>query len=97
MRPAGEIMQQDIATKPKVMADRRRLLESRYDLTLRLDSSATMSRGKPLVVGPTARLASGVNWQSLAAIKGEETRSRNAFPYPAPRRALLRRAARRPD
>jgi cytochrome c peroxidase len=82
-QPAAEIMEQDIAAKPKVMADQRRLLESRYDLTPRLDASATMSRGKPLAVGPTARLASGVTWQSLAAMKPEEVRSRGAFPYPA--------------
>lgn len=82
-QPAEEIMQQDIAAKPKVMADQRRLLESRYDLSPRLDPSATMSRGKPLAVGPTARLAGGLTWQSLAAMKPEEMRSRGAFPYPA--------------
>jgi len=82
-QPAEEIMQQDIAPKPKVMADQRRLLESRYDLTPRLDASATMSRGEPLTVGPTARLASGVTWQTLAAMKPDEMRSRGAFPYPA--------------
>jgi cytochrome c peroxidase len=82
-QPAEEIMQQDIAAKPKVMADQRRLLESRYDLSPRLDSSVTMSRGKPLAVGPTAQLASGLTWQKLAAMKPEEIRSRGAFPYPA--------------
>jgi hypothetical protein len=83
MQTPEEIMQEDIAAKAKVMSDQRRLLNSRYDLTPRLDSSATMSRGKPLPVGPTARLASGISWQSLAAMRPEEIRSRGIFPYPS--------------
>jgi hypothetical protein len=54
MQTAEEIMNQDIADKPKVTSTQRRLLASRYDLTPKLDSSVTMSRGKPLAVGPTA-------------------------------------------
>jgi cytochrome c peroxidase len=41
-----------------------------------------MSRGKPLAIGPTARLAEGLTWERLAAMGPEEIRSRNAFPYP---------------
>ncbi len=71
------------ANKPSVTARQRKLLESRYDLTPRLDPNAKMSRGKPLVVGPTARLPQGVNWESLAAISPEEIRRRDIFPYKA--------------
>jgi cytochrome c peroxidase len=71
------------ANKPSVTARQRKLLESRNDLTPRLDPNAKMSRGKPLVVGPTARLPQGVNWESLAAMSPEEIRRRDIFPYKA--------------
>ena len=48
-----------VAAKPKVMATQRKLLESRYNLEPKLDPNAKMSRGKPLAVGPTARLPRG--------------------------------------
>ena len=83
MQTAEEIMQADIAEKPAVTAAQRRLLESRYDLTPRLDPAVKMSRGKPLAVGPTARLASGVTWERLAGLTAEEIRTRKLFPYPA--------------
>jgi cytochrome c peroxidase len=82
LQTAEEIMQADIADKPAVTAAQRRLLESRYDLTPRLDPAAKMSRGKPLVVGPTARLASGLTWDRLGTMSAADIRSRNAFPYP---------------
>lgn len=65
------------------MAAQRRLLEARYDVTPRRDGNATMSRGKPLAVGPTARLARGVSWDSLAAMSPADIRSRGVFPYPS--------------
>jgi cytochrome c peroxidase len=65
------------------MDTQRRLLERRYDLNPKLDPSVKMSRGKPLAVGPTARLASGLTWESLAAMAPEEIKRRGAFPYPA--------------
>jgi cytochrome c peroxidase len=78
-----EIMAEDVALKPRVMAAQRQLLESRYILQPRLDPEVKMSRGKPLAVGPTARLANGVSWESLAAMPPEEIRRLNAFPYPS--------------
>src|SRR5262249_10220790 len=78
-----EIMAEDVALKPRVMAAQRQLLESRYVLQPRLDPEVKMSRGKPLAVGPTARLANGVTWESLAAMAAEEIRRLNAFPYPS--------------
>jgi cytochrome c peroxidase len=71
------------ANKPRVTARQRKLLESRYDLTPRLDPNAKMSRGKPLAVGPSARLPQGVNWESLAAMSPDEIRRRDIFPYKA--------------
>ncbi|MGH7415629.1 MAG: cytochrome B6, partial [Candidatus Rokuibacteriota bacterium] len=81
MQTFEEAMKADVAAKPGVMAAQRKLLESRYDLTPRLDPSAKMSRGKPLVVGPTARLAGGMTWERLAALSPHEIRTRKLFPY----------------
>ena len=42
-----------------------------------------MARGKPLPVGPTARLAAGTEWTTLAGMTPDAIRQRNLFPYPA--------------
>src|SRR5262245_11584189 len=78
-----EIMKEDVALKLKVMELQRRLLEKRYILQPRLDSEVKMSRGKPLPVGPTARLADGLSWERLAEMSPEDIRKLNAFPYPS--------------
>jgi len=77
-----EIMRADIAMKPKVMATQQALLEKRYHLKPKLDPEARMSRGKPLPVGPTARLANGLDWDKLASMSAAEIRKTNVFPYP---------------
>jgi hypothetical protein len=82
MQTFDEIMRADVAAREGVMAAHRRLLESRYVLTPRLDPVMTMSRGKPLPVGPTARLKEGLTFDRLAAMTPAEIASRNAFPYP---------------
>jgi cytochrome c peroxidase len=78
-----ELYRAAVAAKPKVMATQRKLLESRYDLKPRLDSVAKMSRGKPLVVGPTARLPERMDWDKLAAMSPAELRRKDLFPYKA--------------
>src|SRR4051794_8922933 len=83
MQPADEIVQKDIADKAKVMEAQRKLLESRYDLNPKLDPAAKMSRGKPLPVGPTARLKEGTTWERLGNMSPEQIKASNAFPYPA--------------
>ncbi|AAZ96773.1 cytochrome c peroxidase [Thiobacillus denitrificans ATCC 25259] len=83
MQTFQETMKADIDALPKVKATQRALLEERYNLTPRLDPSAKMSRGKPLPVGPTARLARGLSWEKLAEMKPEEIRDQGAFPYPS--------------
>ncbi len=57
-----DVYKAGVAAKPKVMATQRKLLESRYHLEPKLDPVAKMSRGKPLAVGPTARLPEGTDW-----------------------------------
>jgi cytochrome c peroxidase len=86
MRPGmtfEEVYKAAVADKPKVSARQRALLESRYDLQPRLDPEATMARGKPLAVGPTARLPGGMDWEMLAAMGPAEIRRKDAFPYKA--------------
>jgi cytochrome c peroxidase len=70
-----------VANKPAVLERQRKLLEGRYNLDPKLDPTATMSRGKPLVVGPTARLPEGMDWAALAALSPAEVRRRDIFPY----------------
>ena len=78
-----EIRNTETANRPKVMAAQRKLLESRYNLNPKLDPQDRMSRGKPLVVGPTARLKQGLTWERLAEMAPAAIRDADAFPYPA--------------
>jgi cytochrome c peroxidase len=72
-----------VANKPKVMATQRKLLESRYNLEPKLDPNVKMSRGKPIAVGPTAKLPAGMKWEALAELSPAEIRERDIFPYKA--------------
>jgi cytochrome c peroxidase len=81
MQSADEIMKKDMADKATVMNAQRKLLETRYTLEPRLDPEAKMSRGKPLPVGPTARLPAGMDFDKLAQTPPQEIREKNAFPY----------------
>jgi cytochrome c peroxidase len=83
MQSGEEIMKNDIAEKQHVTTAQQKLLGQRYDLTPRLDPTAKMARGKPIPIGPTVRLATGMSWQSLAQMSPDEIRKRNAFPYPS--------------
>jgi len=74
------VMAQDKADKDSVMVRQRKLLEERYDLTPRPDKKVTMSRGKPIPVGPTANLPDGVTWETLAGMSSESIRERRLFP-----------------
>ncbi len=74
------VMAKDKADKESVMARQKKLLEERYDLTPRPDGKVTMSRGKPIQVGPTARLPEGLTWEQLAALASDEIREKGLFP-----------------
>jgi len=83
LQDPDDIMKKDIAGKPKVMETQRKLLERRYNLDPKLDPEAKMSRGKPLPVGPTARLAKGMTWERLAELSTDEVKQQGLFPYPS--------------
>lgn len=83
MQSFEEIMEKDIADRPAIAKAQKELLESRYNLKPRLSSNATMTRGKPLVVGPTAKLQSKYGWEELSELTPDEIRRNNLFPYPS--------------
>ncbi len=67
--------------KPKVMAARREYMARRYHFTGAVSREATMTRGKPLPVGPVVRLPAGVaSWEQLAEMSPEEIRKKDLFP-----------------
>ena len=79
--PFEVVRARDKAAKSRVMAAHQRLLEQRYDLSRRVDESVKMTRGKPIPVGPTAKLKSGVTWEQLGQMSPATIRDRELFPY----------------
>ena len=79
--PFEVVLARDKAAKSKVNAAAQRLLEERYELRRRVDESVRMTRGKPIPVGPTAKLKSGISWEELGRMIPEEIQRRDAFPY----------------
>jgi cytochrome c peroxidase len=73
-------MAKDKADKEGVMRRQQKLLEERYNLTSHPHKSVTMTRGKPIQVGPTARLPDGMTWDKLAAFSSDEIRDKGYFP-----------------
>jgi hypothetical protein len=74
------VMEKDKADKVGVMARQKKLLEERYDLTPRPDKTIKMTRGKPIPVGPTAKLPQGMTWDKLAETPIDKIREQGLFP-----------------
>src|SRR5882724_10184857 len=74
------VMAKDKADKPAVMARQQKVLEERYELTARPDKEVKMSRGKPIQVGPAAKLPAGMTWAKLAETPADEVRTKDLFP-----------------
>ncbi len=79
--PFDVVRARDKAAKSRVNAAAQRLLEQRYDLRRRVDDGVTMTRGKPVPVGPTAKLKGGVTWDQLGRMTPDEIRTKGLFPY----------------
>ena len=79
--PFDVVRARDKANKAAVAAAHQRLLEERYDLSRRVDESVRMTRGKPIPVGPTAKLKRGLTWDQLGRMTPEAIRDQDAFPY----------------
>jgi len=80
-KPLADTMKEDIANKPALMKKHKKLLNERYNLSEKVDPNATMSGGKPLPIGPTARLKKSVSWEELAKMTPAEIKKKNVFPY----------------
>jgi len=78
-----EGMKADIEAKAGIMEKQKKLLESRYNLQPKYEEGFVMTRGKPIPVGPTARLARGTSWDDLAAMSPKEIKDGDVFPYPS--------------
>jgi cytochrome c peroxidase len=69
------------ANKPRVMEERRKYMAQRYDFHGKVCRDITMTRGKPLPVGPVVRLPGGVaHWEALAQLSPAAVRERDLFP-----------------
>jgi cytochrome c peroxidase len=69
-----------IGVKAGIAKQHMNLLNSRYDLSKKTTTEVTMSAGKPVPVGPTARLQ-GVTWDQLDKITPEQIKEKGLFPY----------------
>jgi cytochrome c peroxidase len=79
--PLEKIIEREKAQRSQISAQQRKLLEERYDLTPRFVQGVTMTRGKPVPMGPTARLKEGMTFEKLAMMSAEEIKARDLFPY----------------
>jgi len=72
------------ADRMKVKADRSKehntLLNARYDISKKTSPDVFMSGGKPLPVGPTAKLQ-GISWAELDKLTPEQIKMKGLFPY----------------
>ena len=76
----ADMVAKDKADKPAVMARQKKLLEERYDLTPHPDPKVKMTRGKPIQVGPVAKLPADATWEKLAEMSPEEIKDKGVFP-----------------
>src|SRR4051812_25141918 len=74
-----DVVARDKADKDAVMARQKKLLDERYDLTPHPDPNLKMTRGKPIQVGPTARLPEGMTFDKLAAMSSDEILDQGLF------------------
>ncbi|MDD2598491.1 MAG: cytochrome B6 [Kiritimatiellae bacterium] len=69
-----------MAVKAERAKEHDAMLNSRYDLSVKVSDNITMSGGKPIPVGVTARLR-GVTWEQLDKLTPEQIKSQGLFPY----------------
>ena len=77
----AEIMQEDSQNKSSLMKKHNKLLNERYHLSEKIDDKVTMSGGKALPVGPTAKLKKRVTWDALSKMSPENIKKKSIFPY----------------
>ena len=77
-----DTMKKDKKNKAALMKKHKKLLKQRFILSEKVDPKATMSGGKALPVGPTARLKKGIQWDSFNKMTPEQIKKKGIFPYP---------------
>jgi cytochrome c peroxidase len=78
--PFPVVMARMKAAKAEIMRRQMALLNERYDLSKRVSNEVKMTRGKPIPLGPTAKLAAGSSWERLAEMSPDEIRDKGLFP-----------------
>jgi cytochrome c peroxidase len=79
--PLDKVIEREKGNRPKRAAEQKRLLEERYNLTPKFVSGITMTRGKPVPMGPTAKLKNGATFEKLGTMSADEIKSKGMFPY----------------
>lgn len=69
-----------MAVKDARAKEHKDLLNARYDLSNKVSTNVFMSGGKPVPVGPTAKL-NGVTWEQLGKMTPEQIKEKGLFPY----------------
>jgi cytochrome c peroxidase len=76
----AEMMAKDKEAKAAIVARQKALLEERYNLTAKPHDTIKMTRGKPIPVGPTAKLPDGMTFEQLAGMSSDDIRDKGLFP-----------------
>lgn len=69
-----------LAVKAERAREHMELLNSRYDLSPKTSAEVVMSGGKPIPVGPTAKLQ-GITWEQLDKMTPADISEKGLFPY----------------
>ena len=78
--PFPAVLKRMSDAKPGVMEKQMKLLETRYDLRDIPSRGTTMTRGKPVQVGPRAKLPAGTTWDKLGAMTPEQIKAEGLWP-----------------
>jgi cytochrome c peroxidase len=69
-----------MAVKSERSKLQKELLDSRYNLSIKTATETVMSGGKPLPIGPTAKLK-GTSWNELDKMTPKQIKEKGLFPY----------------
>ena len=79
--PLEKVIEREGQQRTTIKTQQQQLLEERYDLSPRFVEGVTMTRGKPIPKGPTARLPKDLTFEQLAKMPPEEIKAKDFFPY----------------
>jgi cytochrome c peroxidase len=80
--PFAEWVERHRKQKPELMAAVRKYMQGRFDFSGKPRPGVAMTGGKPVMLGPVARLPAGIaSFEALADLAPEEIQKRDLFPY----------------